>query len=165
MKIDNKLMLKLMKEEYDKRVKYFLSEIEVKDKNRDVNLIEDATGLKVKNKQGLELTIEDFVVIDNIEYVVLRPPEVARSGIEVESNSEIDYLSDKEVNKVEKSLSESEEEEVVGINRDLRPKNKNVDYKRTFKDFDASMDVLKDKDIRDGLVYVKITDFESEYSL
>ena len=82
MKLDKKLMLKLMKEEYDKRVKYYLGEIETRDKDRDVNLIKDAKGLKVRNKQGLELTIEDFVVIDNIEYVVLRPPEMERAGVE-----------------------------------------------------------------------------------
>jgi len=52
-----------------------------------------------------------------------------------------------------------------GIHRDLRKKNNKMDYKRTFKDFDASYDSLKNSDVRDGLVYVKISDFEKEYSL
>lgn len=163
MKISNKLMLKLMKEEYDKRVKHFLGEIEVKDKNRDVNLIEDAVGLKVRNKQGLELTIEDFVIMDNVEYVVLRPPELGRAGIEVHEK-QIDSYENKSVGTEENSIDESEDDE-NNMYRDLRSKSKKMDYKRTFKDFNASLDTLKDSDIRDGLVYVKITDFESEYSL
>lgn len=168
MKIDKKLMLKLMKEEYDKRVEYFLREIEVKDKNREVNLIEDAVGLKVRNKQGLELTVEDFVVINNIEYVVLRPPEMSRAGLEdvQDNNLNPDSSSEeKSSSDYDPSMSESDDEEQHGLYRDIRSKSSKMDYKRTFKDYDASIDSLKDSDIRDGLVYVKITDFESEYSL
>ena len=71
MKLDKKTMLKLMKEEYNKRLEHYLGEIEIKDTKRDVNLIKSAQGLKVKNEQGLELTIDDLVVINNQEYVVL----------------------------------------------------------------------------------------------
>tara|TARA_B100000085_G_scaffold157135_1_gene142709 strand:+ start:16707 stop:17213 length:507 start_codon:yes stop_codon:yes gene_type:complete len=168
MKIDKKLMLKLMKEEYDKRVEYFLREIEVKDKNRDVNLIEDAVGLKVRNKQGLELTVEDFVVIDNVEYVVLRPPEMSRAGLEDAEGSDLnpDRLSkERALGDYNSSMSEGDDDEPHGLYRDIKSKSTKMDYKRTFKDYDASIDSLKDSDIRDGLVYVKITDFESEYSL
>ena len=159
MKISKKLMLKLMKEEYDKRVKYFLGEIEVKDSKRDVNLIKDAIGLKVRNKQGLELTVEDFVVIDNIEYIVLRPPELPRAGVDNSENEELKSLEFKE------AISESESETLQGLDRDLRSKSSKMDYKRSFKNFDAENDLIKKSDIKDGLVYVKITDFESEYSL
>ena len=168
MKINKKLMLKLMKEEYDKRVEYFLREIEVKDKNRDVNLIEDAVGLKVRNKQGLELTVEDFVVINNIEYVVLRPPEMSRAGLEDNEGGDLSPSKPSEeraLGDYDSSMSEGGDDEPHGLYRDIKSKSKKMDYKRTFKDYDASIDSLKDSDIRDGLVYVKITDFESEYSL
>jgi len=154
-------MLKLMKEEYDKRVKYFLGEIEVKDSKRDVNLIKDAIGLKVRNKQGLELTVEDFVVIDNIEYIVLRPPELARAGVDNSESEDLKRIEFKEAI----SETEDETETLQGLDRDLRSKSSKMDYKRSFKDFDAENDLIKKSDIKDGLVYVKITDFESEYSL
>ena len=157
MKLGKDLMLKLMKEEYDKRVAYYLGEIETKDKKRNVNLIEDAKGLKVRNQQGLELTIEDFVVIDNVEYVVLRPPEIARAG------TEGDEVSDQQYNF--ETIKEAEDDNSPATHRDLRKKSNKMDYKRTFKDFDASYDSLKNSDVRDGLVYVKISDFEKEYSL
>lgn len=168
MKLDKKLMLKLMKEEYDKRVKYYLGEIETRDKDRNVNLVKDAKGLKVRNMQGLELTIEDFVVIDNIEYVVLRPPEMERAGVE-EDQDDVDVVDQMKADdsyEVQESLTEAEdEEETNSLDRDLRAKSKKMDYKRSFKDYDADYDSLSKSDIRDGFVYVKITDFESEYSL
>lgn len=168
MKLDKKLMLKLMKEEYDKRVKYYLGEIETRDKDRNVNLVKDAQGLKVRNKQGLELTIEDFVVIDNIEYVVLRPPEMERAGVEEDQDDMgvVDQMKADDSYEVQESLTEAEdEEETNSLDRDLRAKSKKMDYKRSFKDYDADYDSLSKSDIRDGFVYVKITDFESEYSL
>ena len=168
MKLDKKLMLKLMKEEYDKRVKYYLGEIETRDKDRDVNLVKDAKGLKVRNKQGLELTIEDFVVIDNIEYIVLRPPEMERAGVEEDQDdiNVVDQMKTNDSYEVQESLTEAEDEEKTNnLDRDLRAKSKKMDYKRSFKDYDADYDSLSKSDIRDGFVYVKITDFESEYSL
>ena len=158
MKLDNKTMLRLMKEEFDKRVKYYLEEIEVKDTKRNVNLVKDAQGLKVKNSQGLELTIEEFQVIDNVEYIVLRPPEIARNGLEGNTSSVEKGLPDEGI------VYESEDDNSTA-DPGIRNKSKKMDYKRTLTSFDASYDSLKDSDIRDGLVYVKITDFEKEYSL
>ena len=80
MKLDKKTMLKLMKEEFDKRLRHYLGEIETKDSKRDVDIISNAQGLKVKNEQGLELSIDNVVVVNNQEYVVLRKPEDARKG-------------------------------------------------------------------------------------
>ena len=153
MKLSNKLMLKLMKEEFDKRVSHFLEEIEVKDTKRNVNLVQDAKGLKVKNEQGLELTVEDFQVIDNVEYVVLRPPEMARSGL--------DGISAEEPRPFMREAEEDNATDDPGI----RNKSSKMNYKRTITNFDASIDSLKNADVRDGLVYCKITDFEKEYSL
>lgn len=157
-----------MKEEYDKRVKYYLGEIETRDKDRNINLIKDAKGLKVRNKQGLELTIEEFVVIDNIEYVVLRPPEMERAGTEEDQEdiNVVDQMKSSRSYDFQESITESDDEEKPNsLDRDLRSKSKKMDYKRSFKDYDAEYDSLSKSDVRDGFVYVKITDFESEYSL
>ena len=59
MKLNNKTMLKFLKEEYDKRVNHYLGEIEVKAKHSksDSELVNDAYGLKVKNRAGFLFTI------------------------------------------------------------------------------------------------------------
>jgi hypothetical protein len=172
MKLDKKTMLKLMKEEYDKRLKHYLGEIEIKDDKRDVNLIKDAQGLKVKNEQGLELTIDDLVVIDNQEYVVLRMPEDPRKGTSSE-----DIISDKGHNldggnqltsSMVRETDEDPEEagdDLSYVGGDLRRKNPDMNYKRSIKNYDATMDALSGKKVEDNKVYVLITDFEEEYSL
>jgi hypothetical protein len=172
MKLDKKTMLKLMKEEYDKRLKHYLGEIEIKDDKRDVNLIKDAQGLKVKNEQGLELTIDDLVVIDNQEYVVLRMPEEPRKGIDGEG-----IISDRSSNLTgENQLSpsvvretdedpEEADDDMSNVGGDLRSKNPKVDYKRSIKSYDATVDSLSGKKVEDNKVYVLVTDFEEEYSL
>ena len=172
MKLDKKTMLKLMKEEYDKRLKYYLGEIEIRDDKRDVNLIKDAQGLKVKNKQGLELTIDDVVVIDNQEYVVLRKPEDPRKGTEQGDStynlgSNIDgeeKLGTNIVRETDEDPEESEDDSSYD-GGDLIKKSAKMNYKRSIKNFDASQDSLSGKKVEDNKVYVLITDFEKEYSL
>ena len=59
MKLNDETMLKFLREEYDKRVNYYLGEIEVKAKHSksDSELVNDAYGLKVKNRAGFLFTI------------------------------------------------------------------------------------------------------------
>ena len=171
MKLDKKTMLKLMKEEYNKRLEHYLGEIEIKDSKRDVNLIKNAQGLKVKNEQGLELTIDDLVVINNQEYVVLRMPDDARKGTEPDDFSRIDgksKLSDDDYTSsiVRETDEETEEEDDLSYDGgDLRRKNPSMNYKRSIKNYDASKDSLSGKKVEDNKVYVLVTDFEKEYSL
>lgn len=71
----------VMREEYENRLKYFLSEkISIKDK-RDNNLVKYAKGLKVRDKAGFEYTFIGIVNKDGQEYIKLYLPEF---GIEVE---------------------------------------------------------------------------------
>ena len=176
MKLDKKTMLKLMKEEYEKRLKYYLqesylSEIETKDEKRDdINLIKNAQGLKVKNQQGLEMTIDGFEIIDGHEYIVLRKPDDARHGLDGLDST--DHMSSvvRESDVFAEEAYE-EEEEVEGDDpkgsRSLQPKNKDMDYKRTFRnnDYDAAKDSLSGKKIQNDKVYILVAEFEQEYSL
>jgi len=173
MKLDKKTMLKLMKEEYDKRLNHYLSEIETKDEKRDVNLIKNAQGLKVKNTQGLELTIDDIAIIDSKEYVVLRMPEDPRKGtgakdvdnINKGSNLEdIEELEPPIVRETDEEKDEAEDD-LSYDGGDLRRKNPSMNYKRSIKNYDASIDSLSGKKVEDNKVYVLIKDFEEEYSL
>ena len=180
MKLDKKTMLKLMKEEFDKRLKHYLGEIETKDSKRDVDIVKNAQGLKVKNEQGLELSIDNVVVIDNQEYVVLRKPEDARKGTNKEDNI---FHSQSKIKSKEDSLlssamvkesdedtdkdtdEDTDEEETSNVGGDLRSKSKDMNYKRSITKYNASLDSLKGAKIEDDKIYVLITDFEKEYSL
>lgn len=171
MKLDKKTMLKLMKEEYNKRLEHYLSEIETKDDKRDVDLIKNAQGLKVKNEQGLELTIDDVVVIDNQEYVVLRMPEDPRKGTDDDSmmskGSNLSNMEDLEPKVVRETDEEPEESEddLSYDGGDLRRKNPSMNYKRSIKNYNASIDSLSGKKVENNKVYVLMSDFEKEYSL
>ena len=78
MKLSKKLMLKLLREEYSKKINCFLDEVETRAKHSktDGELIADACGLKVKNRAGF------VYVIDSLEkdpetgemFVYLIPP-------------------------------------------------------------------------------------------
>ena len=77
MKLDNKLMLKLLKEEYDKRINYYLGEVETKAKHsqEDGELIQNAHGLKVKDRAGNVFVIDKLEEAENGEILVyLIPP-------------------------------------------------------------------------------------------
>ena len=173
MKLDKKTMLKLMKEEYDKRLNHYLSEIETKDEKRDVNLIKNAQGLKVKNEQGLELTIDDVAIIDGQEYVVLRMPDEPRKGTDsqdvdnIKRGSNLTSKEELESPMVRETDEETEEAEddLSYDGGDLRRKNPSMNYKRSIKNYDASIDSLSGKKVEDNKVYVLIKDFEEEYSL
>lgn len=77
----DKEIIKVLREEYDSRLNYFLSEkITIKDK-RDNNLVKYAKGLKVRDKAGFEYTFIGIVNKDGQEYIKLYLPEF---GIEVD---------------------------------------------------------------------------------
>lgn len=76
MNLDEKVMKKILKEEYEKRINYFLSEkITIKDK-RGENIIKNALGLKVYDKAGFRYTFGGIVKKeDGSEYAKLFLPE------------------------------------------------------------------------------------------
>ena len=78
MKLDEKMMKKVLKEEYDKRIKYFLMEkISVKDK-RGVNVLQYATGLKVLDSAGNQYSFGGIVKKGNEEFAKLYLPDEPR---------------------------------------------------------------------------------------
>jgi hypothetical protein len=60
MKLDKKMMLSLLKEEYDKRISYYLGEIDLKAKHSqsDSELVDDAVGLKLRDRAGFLFTVK-----------------------------------------------------------------------------------------------------------
>ena len=57
----DKEIIKVLREEYDSRLNYFLSEkITIKDK-RDNNLVKYAKGLKVRDKAGFEYKYNNYL--------------------------------------------------------------------------------------------------------
>lgn len=78
MRRSEEVLIKTLKEEYDKRLKYFVNEkINISDK-RGNNLIKHAEGLKVRDKSGFEYTVAGYVKRDGEEFIKLYLPEFGR---------------------------------------------------------------------------------------
>lgn len=90
MKLDSKLMLKLLKEEYDKRITYYLGEVETKAKHsqEDGELIQNAHGLKVKDRAGNVFVIDKLEESESGEILVhLIPPGNEDSNLKIQTPS------------------------------------------------------------------------------
>jgi len=86
-RVINKKIINVLREEYDNRLRYFLSEkISIKDK-RGNNLVKYAKGLKVRDKAGFEYTFIDIVEKDGQEYIKLYLPEFGRDIAEIGNES------------------------------------------------------------------------------
>ena len=78
MKLDENMMKKVLKEEYDKRIKYFLTEkIAIKDK-RGVNVLEYASGLKILDNAANQYSFAGIVKREMQEFAKLYLPEEPR---------------------------------------------------------------------------------------
>lgn len=78
MKLDESVMKKIIKEEYDKRINYFLNEkITITDK-RGVNVLQFAKGLKVLDQAGNQYTFDTIVKQENEEFAKLYLPDEPR---------------------------------------------------------------------------------------
>lgn len=87
MSISEKQIIKILREEYNKRINHFLEEkITIKDK-RGMNLVQDAVGLKVRDKAGFEYTVGGIVNKDGAEYMKLYLPEFGRDSTETPATS------------------------------------------------------------------------------
>ena len=87
MNISEKHVIKALREEYSKRINYFLEEkITIKDK-RGMNLVQDAIGLKVRDKAGFEYTVGGVVKKGSEEYMKLYLPEFGRDSTETKATS------------------------------------------------------------------------------
>lgn len=173
MRIDENLMLDLIREEYEKRVNYYLnlSELEVKDKN-DNDLISSAIGLKVKDKAGFMYTIQSVFNDENGNVMVklLPPGEGMIDSASMSSTSPI-YEYENENNKksssrkekVKEKESQSKAKYSPETASDIIPKNKDVDYKRSFSPNMKNSPEFNDQE--NEVLVVSLQDLEKKFSL
>lgn len=81
MKLTKSMMKHILKEEYEKRIKYFLKEeMPIKD-SRGVNVLQNAKDLKVREKKsGGEYTFDSIISKGEEEFAKLYLPEEPRSA-------------------------------------------------------------------------------------
>ena len=95
-------MLKLLREEYSKKINYFLDEVETKAKHSktDGELIQSAAGLKVKNRAGFVYVIDELSKDPETGqiFVYLIPPgEKDPNIVQNKSNARLDDMKDQSV--------------------------------------------------------------------
>jgi hypothetical protein len=168
MKLDNKLMIQILKEEYDKRIMSFLDEVETKAKYQkaskdDIPLIQSAKGLKVFDGAGNRFTVDSIKVINNKTYVVLNVPGEGDESL-MTPKQDI-TLYDTPVDLEGSNISEKEVTKKPAKNKEqdnLRPLNKKADFKRQ----KLSKDVPSYQEINDGKqIIVDIETFERDFTL
>ena len=170
MKIDESVMLDILKEEYDSRISYYLSEIDLKDKN-DNDLIANAEGLKVKDKAGFVYTISKVFKDESGKDIIrLLAPDEPRIDVSQQKSLSPIYedekeMSDKEAKEDSKKTSSTSPEVRDGI----IPRNKDVAFKRSFDTDSEETPVWKAKsptsnqtDDSDDRVYYDLTPEEAE---
>ena len=135
--LNQQLMIKILKEEYDKRIMSFLDEVETKAKYQkakpgEVPLIQSAKGLKVFDGAGNRFTVADIKILKDKTFIVLNVPDegdvdlaspkqdIKLYGTTVDLKSQ--NLNEKEVPENKKSEKERDDS--------LRPLNKKADFKR-----------------------------------
>lgn len=182
MKLDKKLMISLLKEEYDKRINFYLGEVETKAKHskRDGELIEDASGLKVKDRAGNVFVIEKLDQNEQGEILVyLIPPGESDPGIKVQkadAQMNDDFKSDlqnaPEEDYLTSSVSENEAETSEKENKKLKkssdirepnPKAKNKKNKN-FKINVDSKDVSAYDEV-EGRVVITLKELDRDFTL
>ena len=78
----NKKMIKILLETYNKRLRFFLKELDAYNDDGDVVL---SQGLKVRHKEsGLEYTVSGLVKDSGKEYFKLLLPDEARDGMKIQ---------------------------------------------------------------------------------
>lgn len=161
MRFKKKEMINILREEYEKRVDYYinLSEIEVKDKS-DNDLISSAKGLKVKDKAGFMYTVLDIVQSDGKVFVKLLKPGEALSTID-------DPVSSTPMNEFE----EKDKEESRGksnkakLDGDVLPRNKDAEFKRNFKSSISAKSAVDTYSSEGESLLVPIEEFEDNFTL
>ncbi len=165
MNIDESVMLKILKEEYDNRISYYLSEIDLKDKN-DNDLVVNAMGLKVKDKAGFVYTIYK-VFKDKVGNVIIRllAPDEPRIDISQQKSLRPIYEDEKGTGENTKEDNEKSSTSPDGI----IPRNDKMAFKRSFDTDSKETPVWQikrptrsQKDVSDGRVYYDLTPEEAE---
>ena len=95
MQLNESTMKKILKEEYDKRINYFLNEkITIIDK-RGVNVLQFAKGLKVLDQAGNQYTFDTITKKGNEEFAKLYLPDEPREDAYGESS--LNYLQEYDI--------------------------------------------------------------------
>ena len=129
MTIDKKSIIKVLKEEYDKRINYYLGEVETKAKHsqEDGELVQNANGLKVKDRAGNVFVIDKLEESESGEILVhLIPPGNEDPNLKMQTSSApMNDAREDNLNQSYSSLEVNESEE-----NEKEDKNKNDDKKR-----------------------------------
>lgn len=188
MKLDDKLMIKILKEEYDKRINQYLGEIDTKAKHNenDGDLVLSAGGLKVKNRAGFVFVINNIIQNENGEILVyLTPPGEEDSNIEksmptlrINDNNEVIvskeknmYLSNgisedvEEASGDEKADSDDEKTKKMISQRDgeiINPSLKAKNKKSIDIDVESEVPAYQEEN---GFVVVTLKQLEKDFTL
>ena len=192
MKLNSKLMLKLLKEEYDKRLEYYLKEVETRaDHNQeDAELVNNARGLKLKDRAGFLYTLYEIIKDESGKiFALLIPPGKGDEEVTGSASTPLhDDLPAGEPEMYGDSFSDEPEYIYSGVNESEdqvqeKPAQKKPesDSKRSTKDpgirkpnddaaskkdFTPKIDaqVKKHEEIN-GMIKVSLEELEKEYSL
>ena len=159
MSISEKQVIEILREEYNKRINHFLEEkITIKDK-RGMNLVQDAIGLKVRDKAGFEYTIGGIVKKGNEEYIKLYLPEFGRDSTETPATSGLNEFESS------KSRNSDVKDELGGfISRSQKLKSRNkTDINSGFAGEDYLDDNVNNEEKK--FVYVPMGEFEAKFEI
>ena len=179
MKLSDRKVLEILKEEYNKRISHYLSEIEVKD-GSDNDLIAAAEGLKVKDKAGYVYTVHSVVNDEGGRVVVrLLPPEEARAGFEEQGavlrmNEDEGAATPIEAKEKENDKEESKEKtkskKGEENSKDIIDRNPDAKFKRSFDVKISEKPYFEDSPVETGpdgspYISVDIDTFEKSFTL
>lgn len=174
MKLDNKLMIKILKEEYDKRINQYLDEVETKAKHNETDgeLVFLAGGLKVKNRAGFTFTINNIKQLENGEiFVYLTPPGEKDNNIaQSKAFAQINDSSKHNHYQTYSDISEDAKEKSGKVNKIssqkdgeiLKPSDKAKNKKSLVIDVDSELDSYREEN---GFVVVTLKQLERDFTL
>lgn len=183
MKLNNKTMLKLLKEEYDKRIDYYLGEVETKTnyQKEDGELVAAAHGLKIKDRAGNVFVIDKIVKGENNSSLVYLIPPGEKDEETYNTSTTPMYDNNDDTNSIENSSSEylnssiHESDEEESDNEDqtnqsrlksgeiIKP-NPKAKVKKSFK-IGSDINKIKSYDEVDGRVIITLKDLEKDFTL
>lgn len=192
MKLDKKMMLSLLKEEYDKRISYYLGEIDLKAKHSqsDSELVDDAVGLKLRDRAGFLFTVKKIEQDESGKMCAyLLPPGSGDQELSKSSKRNLqdqrwdddysrghDDYEDPQDEMYHSGIVESEEEDAS----EKKSKKKSMKSRKEEergdildpdpraqkrKSFKSSMSSKREYEEVDGLVKVTLDQLEKDFSL
>jgi len=192
MKLDKEMMLSLLKEEYDKRISYYLGEIDLKAKHSqsDSELVDDAVGLKLRDRAGFLFTVKKIEQDESGKMCAyLLPPGSGDEDLSKSSkrnlqdqrwdddySREDDYYEDTQDEMYHSGIVESEEEDASEKKSKKKEMKSRKEEERgdildpdpraqKRKSFKSSMSSKREYEEVDGMVKVTLDQLEKDFSL